>query len=192
MPRLTEPQRRGRREEIAAAALRCFASKGFAETSMADIIAEAHSSAGSVYSHFSSKTELLRFAVTTVLEEQVGAMQDSLSHEAGPLTPHTVLRTLLGELTITRDEARLLVQVWGQVPVDPELADFAAETIGRLREIVRAALAGWAAENDDAATHAADAVIATVHGFVLRCVLDRDLDVEVLRGSILAGVGRWR
>ncbi len=42
--------------------MRCFARNGFAGTSMADIISEADSSAGSVYSNFASKAERVRFA----------------------------------------------------------------------------------------------------------------------------------
>jgi len=43
MPRLTEARQQSRREQIVQAPLRCFARRGLADTSMADIIAEAGS-----------------------------------------------------------------------------------------------------------------------------------------------------
>lgn len=48
---------RGRREEIIAAAIRAFSTKGFSRASMADVIAESGRSAGAIYGHFSGKRE---------------------------------------------------------------------------------------------------------------------------------------
>ena len=55
MPKVSEEYRTARRSEIARAALRCFARKGFDATSMADIIAESGLSAGAIYGHYKSK-----------------------------------------------------------------------------------------------------------------------------------------
>jgi len=78
MPRLTEARQQSRREQIVQAPLRCFARRGLADTSMADIIAEAGLSAGSIYSHFSSKSELLRFVVSDVLESRFTTLIDDV------------------------------------------------------------------------------------------------------------------
>ncbi|MBK9178831.1 MAG: TetR/AcrR family transcriptional regulator [Acidimicrobiales bacterium] len=50
--------RNSRRDEILAAALRCFLDKGVSATTIADIRAECGASVGSVYHHFPSKDEL--------------------------------------------------------------------------------------------------------------------------------------
>jgi AcrR family transcriptional regulator len=54
------PQKRSeqRRREILDAALECFASKGFAASTMADIRERAGASTGSIYHHFKSKEQL--------------------------------------------------------------------------------------------------------------------------------------
>src|SRR5438105_4898115 len=59
MPRLTARTRDARRQQILAAARRCFTRNGFQATSMQDILAEAGLSAGSVYSHFTAKDEII-------------------------------------------------------------------------------------------------------------------------------------
>ena len=67
MPKVTEAYRDARRDEIAAAALRCFAAKGFHRTSMADIIAESGLSAGAIYGHYESKEALLSTVAGRIL-----------------------------------------------------------------------------------------------------------------------------
>src|SRR5438105_8131749 len=49
-----------RRQAILEAALTCFASKGFTETTMEDIRKLAGASTGSIYHHFSNKDLLAR------------------------------------------------------------------------------------------------------------------------------------
>ena len=53
-----------RRTEIIAAARKCFSEKGFHGTSMRSIFAEANLSSGSFYNYFTSKTEVVREAMT--------------------------------------------------------------------------------------------------------------------------------
>ncbi|BDZ63759.1 TetR/AcrR family transcriptional regulator [Agromyces mangrovi Wang et al. 2018] len=80
MPKVTEAYREARRDEIAAAALRCFARKGYGGTSMADIIAESGLSAGAIYGHYAGKRELF----VAVTERVLSARRDDLARaEAG-------------------------------------------------------------------------------------------------------------
>ncbi len=55
---MTHPGSRQRKREILDAALQCFAGKGFAATTMADIRERAGASTGSIYHHFKSKEQL--------------------------------------------------------------------------------------------------------------------------------------
>lgn len=192
MPRLTEVERQHRRDEIAEAAKRCFARDGYSATSMADIIAEAASSAGAVYCHFESKAELLRFVATGVLRSRVTSLRRRLREFDGELGPAVVTQMLL-ESAPDADDAGLLVQMWAQVSADPELAEVASDTVLALRKIVRKALKPWAEERFEAdprarAEEAADAVVAAVHGYIVRCVLTPSSDPEGLKRSIVAGL----
>ena len=59
MPRVTQQHRDERREQILAAARRCFLRDGFHGTSMHDLFAEADLSSGAVYGYFASKDDVI-------------------------------------------------------------------------------------------------------------------------------------
>src|ERR1700677_3072473 len=59
MARLTEAQREGRRQEILAAALRCFSRNGFHNTTVADIVRESGDSQGTFYLYFETKDDVI-------------------------------------------------------------------------------------------------------------------------------------
>ncbi len=59
MPKVTEEYLDTRRQQIMAAAYRCFAKKGFHQATMRDIYAEAGLSAGAIYHYFRSKEEII-------------------------------------------------------------------------------------------------------------------------------------
>ncbi|RKH68759.1 TetR/AcrR family transcriptional regulator [Corallococcus llansteffanensis] len=190
MPKLSEGSRQRRRESIAAAAMRCFARQGFASTSMADIISEAGSSAGSVYSHFPSKAALLRFAASAALSEVVAALSDELPSER---TPASVLAHLLRSRS-DRVHAQTLLQIWAEGPRDGELEEIARDSVNELRALVRTALLPWCQEParartrppDTAADEISDAVITAVQGYVVRVSIDRDLDSELVASRLIA------
>lgn len=72
MPRSKEQNEQIRREKsarILEVAIQMFATKGYAETTIANVAKEAGVSFGSVFSYFSSKEELFRAAVLEPLQE---------------------------------------------------------------------------------------------------------------------------
>jgi len=193
MPRLTEASRQRRREQIAAAAMRCFARQGFRDTTMADIIAESGLSAGSIYSHFESKADLMRMVASDVLEARVRGLiaPDALGgHPASPGRLFEAVVTSFFEL----ESVGVLVQVWGETPNDPELAAFAEEKVHEIRGIFREAVRPWAHEQGDASDARLDAVtdalIACVQGFVVRCTLDAAVDPASLARTLATFLDR--
>lgn len=192
MPRLTADRRLLRRIQIRDAALRCFATLGFADTSMSDIVAESGLSAGSIYSHFTSKAELLRFAVEDILHQRLATVASRVTPSAGIQTPSDLLALLLDEPgLLPPDRAGLLLQVWAQVPFDAELRAFAYDAALQVRTFLVDSLVPWAMErsgNPAAAEAASDAVLAAMHGFVVRLVLTPPEDHDALRSSIVAGI----
>ena len=58
MPKIAEQARAARRDQIAAAALACFARTGYHATTMADVAAQAGVSKGTPYLYFESKEAL--------------------------------------------------------------------------------------------------------------------------------------
>jgi TetR/AcrR family transcriptional regulator, transcriptional repressor of aconitase len=59
MPKVSQQYRDARREEILAAAKRCFLRDGFHETSMQDLFAESGLSSGAVYRYFAGKQDMI-------------------------------------------------------------------------------------------------------------------------------------
>ena len=183
MPQLSEASRLRRRADIAAAAMRCFARDGFSGTSMADIIREAGSSAGSVYSNFESKSELVRYAASSALQDLIAAVTAELPLER---TPSSVLLHLL-RASADRTHAQTLLQIWAEAPRDPGLADVAQQTTLELRALVAALLMPWCREHASIsappkweADALADAVLTALQGFLVRLTIDRDADPQVL------------
>jgi len=188
MPRLTDSSRQQRRQAITAAAMRCFARDGFANTSMADIIKEAGSSAGSVYSHFAGKAELLRYAASDALDELVASVSDELPSER---TPGSVVSHLL-HVSGDPAHAQLLLQIWAETSRDPELEDISRHSLHELHELVRTALLPWCeqrahrkAPRPDAGA-LADAVVAAIQGFLVTVSIDRKADVDALAAHLVA------
>lgn len=170
--------------------MRCFARNGFANSSMADIIAEAGSSAGSVYAHFTSKAELVRFAASTVLSDLSRA---STIQPPSEQTPATVLARVL-RITGHRPRARTLIQIFAEVPRDPELEAFVRRGLYELREIIRSAVLPWcrthAAPRKMSQRSLADAVtdslLTAAQGYLVRLTIDKDVNAKTLAARLVA------
>lgn len=187
MPRLSEASRLRRRDDIAAAAMRCFARDGFSSTSMADIIREAGSSAGSVYSNFENKSELVRYAASSALRDLIARVTAELPLER---TPSSVLLNLL-RASADRTHAQTLLQIWAEAPRDPVLAEVAQQSTLELRALVAALLMPWCRENASISAPTepdvlADVVLTALQGFLVRLTIDRDTDPEVLADRVVA------
>jgi AcrR family transcriptional regulator len=63
-----------RRAEIFEAAIKCFAEKGYYETTMDDIVRQSGLSKGTLYWHFESKKELFRHLIEHWQTEYVGEL----------------------------------------------------------------------------------------------------------------------
>lgn len=126
VPKVTEEHRQVMRTRIQDAALACFARKGFAGASMADIIREADLSAGAVYVYYSSKAELTLDAGRRIMEQRVGRLDDfTQSREIPP--PRQVFSALLNSILDDNPFAPLVLQVWGEASHAPGLATIAAK-----------------------------------------------------------------
>lgn len=192
MPRLTEERKNERRAQIAEAAMQCFADKGFAATSMADIIAASGLSAGSLYSHFESKIDLVRHVSSTKLESTFGEVFKELTEPERVITPADVLERALEAAAGQRDKIRLLLHIWVESESDAELGAVARANLGAMRGRFQTLLTPWASAQvarpgDEAAVAGAvaDALIATVQGFMVRLKLDPVQDADELAAALV-------
>ncbi|MPZ27047.1 MAG: TetR family transcriptional regulator [Micromonosporaceae bacterium] len=193
MPRVSDAHREARREQILAAARRCFARNGFHATSMQDVIAEAGLSVGAVYRYFTGKDELR----TAVAEENVGALIGALSAVTAydpplPLAEAMVQVVDVVEARLAEPDsiARIGIQAWGEAVRDPALGEFVAGTLRGMRDtfITLARRAGQAGELPPGTDpEAAGAVLmAILPGFVLQRVLTGGPDAATFAAGLRA------
>jgi len=182
VPKVTEAYRVARRDEIIDAATRCFSAKGYQRTSMADIIDEAGLSAGAIYGHFAGKKELFAAVAGRVLDSRQSELA-AYGADREPLSPGEVMAVVV--TGISREPfSGVIVQLWAEAAVDPEIRDLVAGVLVRVRETVRVRLAAWAAaapgrvdgDPDEWATRVAPVVLGLGPGFMVQRAIDPGFD----------------
>jgi AcrR family transcriptional regulator len=116
MVKFTEAQKQGRRQEILAAAQRCFARNGFHGATIADIVRESGVSQGAFYLYFQTKDDVI--AALADDRAQGDAMINAIAGaEADPVIGLTTLFDLhgqtLGDAQLA-DERRVAIQGWAE------------------------------------------------------------------------------
>lgn len=196
MPKVTDEYRNARRHEIAQAALRCFARNGFAATSMADIIAESGLSAGAIYGHYASKDELIELTASEILDARFLEVAEARMQHPLP-APGQIVRLLVTGLLSHIVDVQLLVQVWGQVPINPGLKRMSSEIGDRVRSMFTDYLTEWHAQAMPGeaargrAVRESSVYMSLVQGYVIQTVLFDGFDgptyLDVVDGLSLSG-----
>jgi AcrR family transcriptional regulator len=195
MPRVSEQYRTNRRAEILVAAARLFATNGFHNTSMADIIGASGLSAGAVYRYFRSKEELIGAVAEQALSAADEVFGDLLADGATPSPDRAltaILEAISGQIAdnpaIGADITRIGVQVWAEALRNPELAARANSVYDRLRghfaEVARRWQAAGHLAPDAVPQQVGAALLSLVQGFVLQRLLVKGTDTA----GYLAGV----
>jgi AcrR family transcriptional regulator len=191
MPRVSDAHRERRREQILDAARRCFIRKGFHQSSMADVFAEASLSAGAVYRYFRSKDEI----ITAIAEEVVGHVTDLLvplvEQEPTPTLDSVIRDGLLSVDDLAFGEygfAQLAPQVWAEALRNDQL-------LGVIRSrytVVREALSRLIVAEQKAGRVDVDAepddVAAVLFGSIIGYLLQRLLFGRLRPESYAAGL----
>jgi len=194
MPKVSDQHRASRRDQITAAALACFAEKGFQRTSMADIISASGLSAGAIYLHFESKQQIALAVGRRVLSRRLGDLEglsDGRLHD-----PVSMLRVILDHMVEDGVDSRLLLQLWGEATSDPEMGSLVGEIFETLRAGFTGYLTAWATQRgatDPAgwATRALPALLALAQGFMVQRALIPGFDADAYFDGVrlVAGPG---
>jgi AcrR family transcriptional regulator len=190
-----------RRDEILEVARELFARHGYAATSMRDIAHADGIKASSLYSHFSSKAEILRLVVTPFTDDVVHAQLQVLA-TGGPGRER--LRAMAGAVLavcVTHDRAMAILHYsWPQIRDSEDLAalvEINAEIFDRWQQVIIDGIADESLRADVDARVATRLVTSAVQGIAdreryvdpfglaARCGFERllaDLDAVVLRG----------
>ncbi|NRN70659.1 HTH-type transcriptional regulator TtgR [Kibdelosporangium sp. 4NS15] len=176
MPRLTDARKELRRAQITDAAVRCFGRNGLERTSIADITAESGLSTGSIYTHYSSKADLVRAAAGAVLAKRAEVLGEYAAGDTPP-DPDELLARLIANINPV--EARVGVQTWGEATTDPVIRGVVVDMIDRMRAMLHDCVTAWLvkvehhdpAEAREQATPIADRVSALYLAELLHAAL---------------------
>ena len=183
MPKVSDEYRATKRREIADAALRVFERKGFHAASMADIIAEAGSSAGAIYGSFKSKNEIVLEVANTLVDEKIVDARAFLTLDPMP-APGDIVGPFLDGMLRGVGKPDVLVQIWGEAITDDDIRAITVNIIERITGMYEAYLTAWhGAQNglsaDDAAALArrqAPLFVGVSQGYLLQRALRSDFD----------------
>ena len=171
--------------------MQCFAADGISGTSMADIVRASGLSSGAIYSHFDSKAELLRYVMSTMLEERFTSLSAEPGSTEDVVTPEVLLHRLLEGPSADRAQTSVLVQVWGEMARDSALTAVAEENLAHLRRLLLATLTPWAEQaasaerTEETSARAADWLIAVTFGYATVLALHTAGEPAGLRASLL-------
>ncbi|WOC13299.1 TetR/AcrR family transcriptional regulator [Gordonia sp. MP11Mi] len=164
MPKVTQAHLDARRQQIIDAARALFATRGFARTSMSDLVEDSGMSTGAIYRYFKSKDEI----VAAICDQST----ESLPNE---LTPESIDGFLQHIRTLAREDnhARLVAQIYAEAAVSDPLAALVQSQLNELRAAI-AALMPDRAPTD--AQGVADSFIALCRGYSQQLAVCGDVD----------------
>ena len=173
MPKVSAGHLAARREQIIQAAMGLFAERGFAGTTMADVVAASGLSTGAVYNYFPSKSDLVLAAAAG----RDGTVEGKFTEEA----PADLIARLAGYVAPGDGaaHARFVAQIWGDAAVTPDLAAVARGAHQRLEEHLSGLLSGQSPEHGgDEAEAAAVARVALASLVGLAALVASDIPVD--------------
>lgn len=166
-----------RREGIIRAAHKCFISRGFHATGMADIAREFGMSVGHIYNYFPSKTAIIEEVISRGMEDfykNSCALQES--QESYEKTLEQVRRVLSGFLK--KERVALSLELVAEASHDPELEKVLREADVKARTHLKELTNREGNSPKDWAL--IDMGMATFEGLGLRFLRNPDLDFDAV------------
>ena len=192
MPKVTEEYTDVRRQQIIDAAYRCFARKGFHQTTMREIYAEAGLSPGAIYHYFGSKADIIEASFIFDHQRSLPAFDQALD-DPNPLVAIDRLIDFFYtglESAAALGANRVNIQGWGEALVNPRLLTPLQDTFYEFRErlshlIRRGQAAGFITPtvNSDAV---GEVILSSYLGLYLQKAIIPELDVQPYKAAVLA------
>ncbi len=161
----------GTREDLLAAAKQCLAERGYARTTVRDIVSRSGSNLAAINYHFGARDALLNQAMVESTTEAVQRILDNLESSA-EREPAARLRTFLAKLTTSFTEDR---GVWAanieSLAQALHSGEVRAEISAKQRE-ARAALARMLAPGDNPDDALGAILLTLLDGLLVQWLLD--------------------
>lgn len=205
MPRITDEQRSSNRDQIIAAAGRCFARQGFHNTSMPDIAAEAGLSTGAPYRYCTGKQELIVEVATrafaAVFDPVLRTIEETETITIGDLVataihshPTTGSPDSADDREADEELLRCGVAAWAELLHNADLHEHAVSGFNRVVDDIAKAL--HRTHDAERSTRLAEdkanarVIVALLHGFMIQKVAFGLTDLDPLDPNIHAAMTR--
>lgn len=152
MPKISDERKQARRDQILAAAWRCFARSGIHGTPMEEIIREAKLSAGAVYLYYKSKDDLILAAVSTYMGELRRLLLPILSKEDA-LPPAAFAREITAAIVSHTQQKGLdlngiILMCWSEAQSNAKVKKVIAGFQLKYREALTVVVGQWQKRGD--------------------------------------------
>jgi TetR/AcrR family transcriptional regulator, transcriptional repressor of aconitase len=195
MPKVSQEHLERRRQQILDAARECFTKQGFHNTSMQDIFKASGLSAGAVYRYFPSKHQLVRAIALRSIDQALELLDlnyaPAEAGSAGATVPGGTgapggtggyggaaprdmadMVTALGG--VFADTRPIVMQVWAEASLDPEMATIARDVLSQLTERIEGMLP------PGVPPEVARLLLATVQGFLVQSLIFEDVTEDLI------------
>ena len=173
MPKTSTAAKEARRTQILDAAVRCFARRGYYETTIEDLVTETGLSRGALYLYYPSKE-----AIYLAISERWGCgLEEAIRARLTPdLSPASILQVLIevnGEhVQAEADACRILMEGWNLAYYIPALAERKAQqqahSVAALSQLLRAGIEAGEFRTDMQVETQARILMATLHGLMVQ------------------------
>jgi AcrR family transcriptional regulator len=173
MPKTSTAAKEARRTQILDAAVRCFARRGYYETTIEDLVTETGLSRGALYLYYPSKE-----AMYLAISERWGCgLEEAIRARLTPdLSPACILQVLIevnGEhVQAEADACRILMEGWNLAYHIPALAERKAQqqehSVAALSQLLRAGIEAGEFRTDMQVETQARILMATFHGLMVQ------------------------
>lgn len=183
-----------RKQQIRAAATRCFVRRGYAATRLLDIAREAGLSKGGVYFHYRAKEQLFH----DILDAQLAAFEerwsfDPVADQPADVTIANLVRAHVRTIEDNPDETRLTNLLVTMAVMDAEFRDKLDKAWAVSRNLYSGVIARGIADGlfrDADPDGMAHNVLALVQGFGAQTALSADGSLPVAVDEVIRGVLR--
>ena len=192
MPKVTEEYLDIRRQQIIDAAYRCFAHKGFHQTTMREIYAEAGLSPGAIYHYFESKDDIIEASFIFDHQRSLPVLERAID-DPDPLVAIDQLIDFFYaglESAAALGANRVNIQGWGEALINPRLLSPLRASLFDFREqlsqLVRRGQDAEKIDPDIDPGAAGEIILSTYLGLYLQKAIIPDLDVERYKAVVMA------
>lgn len=181
--------RGSKRDSIVEAAARLIRSEGVHAASIAEIIAESGSSAGTIYHHFANKNEIvLAVARGAVVEPLAEALT---GHAGRGMAPSELFRAIVETVMSGEVQSALIVQLWAGSSDEPQLKAIMRDQVDGVQREMARHLEAWLRRRGVAdAGGRAEALAVLTMGQAMGLLAQRTLVPDLDRERYVAEAGR--